>query len=333
MMKFNYLLILSNSVGVLLIKYFIIIEIAVIITLFITFMIINYKKNKTKGIKPRIDKGFLIAGIIISALITIEIYVYGIVYILFYPSRVLHIEEPYEVYGDYLYQVVKTDEDGNEYESNSKTNDYSEMHIRIVGLSEEGKAKEILIIPQYINGIEVKELGSKNKIGLVGQRFESDVLKRIYVPFKIDQLLVPSANIDHPLLERIIVFADEIPENKVSGFPRWYVTSYKHIDGDTYYSEDYGKWCNVSYMYNYTNASNHGYYWVDDYDYGKKIRYKPIDPVRDGYIFAGWYKEAECINQWDFDSDTLPDPIYNIGNYDNPAYQETILYAKWIKED
>jgi len=41
----------------------------------------------------------------------------------------------------------------------------------------------------------------------------------------------------------------------------------------------------------------------------------PTAPIRDGYLFGGWYKEAGCINVWDFASDTVT--------------SATTLYAKW----
>jgi uncharacterized repeat protein (TIGR02543 family) len=52
-------------------------------------------------------------------------------------------------------------------------------------------------------------------------------------------------------------------------------------------------------------------------------------PQRIGYEFAGWYKEKECINKWDFANDIVPAKVYNSGN--EYQYQETILYAKWEK--
>ncbi|HQH30505.1 MAG TPA: InlB B-repeat-containing protein, partial [Spirochaetota bacterium] len=45
---------------------------------------------------------------------------------------------------------------------------------------------------------------------------------------------------------------------------------------------------------------------------------KPSDPTRTGYTFSGWYKESECIDQWNFVVDTVAEPI--------------ILYARWIGE-
>jgi uncharacterized repeat protein (TIGR02543 family) len=43
---------------------------------------------------------------------------------------------------------------------------------------------------------------------------------------------------------------------------------------------------------------------------------QPADPAAEGCTFGGWYKERECINQWDFNSDVVS--------------SNTILYAKWI---
>ena len=45
---------------------------------------------------------------------------------------------------------------------------------------------------------------------------------------------------------------------------------------------------------------------------------KPADTAQSGYIFDGWYKEADCITPWDFDTDMV------IGNI--------TLYAKWIQD-
>lgn len=49
---------------------------------------------------------------------------------------------------------------------------------------------------------------------------------------------------------------------------------------------------------------------------GRKIS-EPAAPNLDGYTFGGWYKEAGCINKWNFSVD-----IVN---------KSTVLYAKWTK--
>lgn len=77
---------------------------------------------------------------------------------------------------------------------------------------------------------------------------------------------------------------------------------------------------NVSY---YLNYDENNYYYIDYYENGEKILYIPPEPQRDGYSFGGWFKEADCINQWNFDFDTLQI---------TDEEQEVKLYAKWIAE-
>lgn len=47
---------------------------------------------------------------------------------------------------------------------------------------------------------------------------------------------------------------------------------------------------------------------------GKRIA-EPKSPQREGYAFAGWYKESTCSTQWDFSTDSVDADI--------------MLYAKW----
>ena len=42
---------------------------------------------------------------------------------------------------------------------------------------------------------------------------------------------------------------------------------------------------------------------------------KPTTPTKEGYNFGGWYKESECTNVWDFDTDTVTSDV--------------TLFAKW----
>ena len=87
---------------------------------------------------------------------------------------------------------------------------------------------------------------------------------------------------------------------------------------------------NVSYYLNYDKEDSDGYHWIDDYDYGTKITFIPPEPVREDYTFGGWYKEADCLNAWNFQEDTLPEEIID-EETNKIVYQETILYAKWIE--
>ena len=52
--------------------------------------------------------------------------------------------------------------------------------------------------------------------------------------------------------------------------------------------------------------------------YGDKLT-KPEDPTRTGYQFAGWYRDEELTQPWDFDNDTVTEAIIT-------------LYAKWTQD-
>ncbi|MBR0247767.1 MAG: InlB B-repeat-containing protein, partial [Synergistaceae bacterium] len=49
-------------------------------------------------------------------------------------------------------------------------------------------------------------------------------------------------------------------------------------------------------------------------DYAKTMD-EPTAPTADGYTFGGWYKEADCVNRWNFAADTVT--------------EDMTLYAKW----
>lgn len=83
------------------------------------------------------------------------------------------------------------------------------------------------------------------------------------------------------------------------------------------------KAANVTYYLNYPDSKYefNEYYYVDYYELGEKIKYIPPIPEKDGYEFGGWFKESDCINEWDFDVDTI---VYNSEN------SIINLYAKWV---
>ncbi len=57
---------------------------------------------------------------------------------------------------------------------------------------------------------------------------------------------------------------------------------------------------------------------VNNVDDGSKVE-RPEDPTASGANFAGWYKEKECVNEWDFDTDTVTSSV--------------VIYAKWELSD
>lgn len=72
-------------------------------------------------------------------------------------------------------------------------------------------------------------------------------------------------------------------------------------------AERYIKSANVEYHLNYETEKE--LFWFDYSETGKVEKsYEPVyEPKREGYEFAGWYKEPECINEWNFETDSFAD--------------------------
>lgn len=162
--------------------------------------------------------------------------------------------------------------------------------------------------------------------------FKSDVLEKIFIPFSLTSL---------SKITRVLVYGNNLIQQET--------TNQHKINRNVSCEErpNYSYIANVSYLYNYEEAPNDGYYWVDNYD-NSLIEYIPPEPIREGYEFAGWYKEAECINKWDFSKDKTSDlyrRYYEPDEDDSEEYKkeyyeyisthtyvETKLYAKWISK-
>ena len=224
------------------------------------------------------------------------------------------ILKKYETYdsGYFIYQV--SHENGEVY---------------IIGLTDLGKEQEYLIIPETIDGKKVNGISettfdvyrTKRKYGNPEDiNYQSEKLKKVFI---VSGIGIINAWVSSGLFSDKEVFYISNADVKFKN--KFYRTSLK---GDTAWHSLTA--ANVSYDYNYENSPNDGYYWIDNYSYGERIEYIPEQPIRDGYTFGGWYKESECINAWNFETDTLPQAQYN--EQEQELYQETKLYAKWIKE-
>ncbi len=199
----------------------------------------------------------------------------------------------------------------------------------IYELSGEGKTKDTIIFPSVIDKYST---GLGYKIGLMKPNevildsnntmsiyFNSDIINNVFrdnaVYFKITNI------------ENIKIF---LP------YTTHLIEKVEHREHSIYYSNEFykknnyvstnlnGKIANVSYCYNYEKEFRT--FFIDDVD-GEKIKNIPPVPQRIGYAFVGWYKEKECINEWDFENDIVASKKYSEdGEY---LYNETILYAKW----
>ena len=88
---------------------------------------------------------------------------------------------------------------------------------------------------------------------------------------------------------------------------------------------------NIAYLFNYKDSPNNNYFFINNFEGEGLIEDTPYEPIRKGYTFAGWYKEPECENIWNFEEDRLPKFEYDSEGYIT-NFVETKLYAKWVEE-
>ncbi|MDE6275624.1 MAG: InlB B-repeat-containing protein [Clostridia bacterium] len=215
--------------------------------------------------------------------------------------------------------------------------EYKKNEIYLKGLSEEGKTKEYVVIPNEINGKAVTMIGYQR--GLIYKdigKWESENLKKIYVVgehyhFVREERVFSKC----PNLEKIIFLNNKNEQYYDVVKDDWTVfmskMNYNRLFADKESAAEdnekspYFYAANISFNYNYKNAPNNRYYWIDDVEDGKLIVFIPPDPIREGYEFQGWYKENDCINKWDFDNDRVQKANYH------QEFKETQLFAKWEK--
>ena len=220
----------------------------------------------------------------------------------------------------------------NRYEDENFT--YYKMKVSdecvyaVSGLTEIGKTKDVLIFPVEYN--EARTYIKHSNLGPGSGRIDSSNLKLFlpkeftYVREDYFRFIYNEKNVNGT--NKLIILSND-PKNldlsEVKNLKNIFVSN-QIYNIDKYSDYSFNR-ANVSYNYNYDESPNGGYYWIDDYD-GEIISFVPPTPTRDDYTFMGWYKEPECINEWDFNNDVVPSKEFIENEY---IYKETILYAKW----
>ena len=199
--------------------------------------------------------------------------------------------------------------------------------LYITDLTEEGKQKRVLIVPEELDGIPIKGLEDPTVLW-GGATWQSEKLEKLYLPWNIpaDNAIL---DICHNLHSVFILSYD--PDGSALHYLTEGLAFYinRYLFEEVYFDSVYGRPANVSYYYNDGRTENYGCYWLDNVPYGSVLDVlPPKDPVSEGKTFAGWYKEPECINAWDFETDTTPEEM--VDEEGNAIYQETALYAKWV---
>ena len=230
----------------------------------------------------------------------------------------------------------------------------------LVGETAEGRKKEVLYVPAFYEGKAIKLLSYAFPI-LVGHDIKclrgAPPLKKIYYPYTIIPYefgTTPGFSTRDGLIDAFYTSNDEdslkyairitVVNLFVSAKGYEYLTNYfatKKAEGSiifesTQYNTERIYRANTAFMFNYENGAggtespNEGYFFINEFEAGGLIESPPYAPTREGYEFLGWYKEPECVNIWNFDTDTLPEAKYN--EEGEALYQETRLYAKWYVE-
>ncbi|MDE7100809.1 MAG: InlB B-repeat-containing protein, partial [Anaeroplasmataceae bacterium] len=129
---------------------------------------------------------------------------------------------------------------------------------------------------------------------------------------------------DNSVLTDVEKLPDELPTPNYSGyqFIGWYYEDdTKAVEGSIL-TEDvtlYAKWEKIAtYNVKFDSASGSQVEDILDVVKGSKIS-KPTDPVKKGFEFEGWFKEADYKNEWNFNSDIVENNL--------------TLYAKWKNID
>lgn len=186
-----------------------------------------------------------------------------------------------------------------------------------------------VFFPEKIENYTVSKLGFASGLGFGGNGYfhKSDqngtVIRRCYFPRTIKKVSNDYMKFAGNLKifycgEVIDVECFDVEFRNVEIYvPAEKYDLFKNVLSEKYFRGSLLK-ANVSYHLNY---DENNYYYIDYYENGEKICYIPPIPQRDGYSFGGWFKESDCINRWDFGTDTVQI---------SEEAQEIQLYAKWI---
>ena len=203
------------------------------------------------------------------------------------------------------------------------------LGLYIEDLTAEGRQKRVLIVPEKIDGVPINGLWNSNYLWGGGPGWRSKNLEKLYLPknFSVDSATFEGCD----KLKSFFLLSYQEDGDSLNyvgeGVQAAYINNFSfkaHFENDRIV-----KPANVSYYYNDGRTENYGCYWIDNVPYGSVLDVlPPEDPVSEGKTFAGWYKEPECINAWNFETDTTPEE--KVDEEGNVIYQETALYAKWV---
>ena len=232
--------------------------------------------------------------------------------------------------------------------SHFKMNQYAGMQMGLSGdcatIKGYSGLDENVYFPPTYNRFQVEFISGKKNSYFIGSsrtaRFEGPNLKRVYFPWSVRRKYDINSNttLSRVFSEGCIViftrFDDIVPSRRTvvpmgsynifvetGELGGWSPPSYHNFSVEP---------SNVAYSFNYPDAPNENYFFIDLVESTGKLLQPPYDPEREGYAFRGWYKDAECTERWDFYKDVVEVSYDENGNR---IYEELWLYAKWEKNN
>ena len=212
----------------------------------------------------------------------------------------------------------------------------SKTEVSISGLTTLGKQQKFFVIPTEINGKKVKAIYNRrfSTMGKASVDFKNDNLEKVFFP--ANDINIINLRVEENVKILFVTSPEDFDFGKLVKRATTYIyQGVFDLPWDLKYNEVFMEHirerfltANVTYYVNCETDINNGVHWIDDVEYDGLIEFIPPTPIRDGYTFDGWYKEAECINIWDFSTDKTPVQI--LGADEQIVYQETKLFAKWV---
>ncbi len=194
----------------------------------------------------------------------------------------------FKLQGDFKYCYIKgidsrAVDDGN--------------YVAVLELSLQGQQKETLIIPEEIDGKKVIKIGYKGG-GFGGTACCLDLTdcKKVFFPKTIQKIERMSGSTD----TKYIFNNSENLKILVMWFDSQTYLSRQLYDR---FSAEYGNYESIK-IANVEYVVDGAVYFVDDYGEGEIIE-APPEPVKEGYVFDGWYTEENYTNKWNFEENTF----------------------------
>ena len=206
----------------------------------------------------------------------------------------------YDPYKDKVNVVVETDY----FYVQLMIKDVTEPCALILELTDLGKEQEIIVIPEYLEGLPVRWIG-RDLWPSIRWGFESENLKKVYVPATVNYIeraaFIKCINLEEFVVLSVPLGPGNLPNLWSTGGQATIIYSYPLMENRLIAAQkSVGITIpvNLVFYYNYTDAPNSGIYWFD-FITGSNLYILPDDPIKEDSTFTGWYIDEECSIEWD----------------------------------